>query len=182
MVGTFVRDTANFGYHSQATGQGIVINATVYNLTTKSSSENTAITYSDFPWLTTFLDYLPYMVFTNMFAIFYLETISMTKKTARKQDSDKKVGHYINFFITGFYLIIFGLLILLPLINYGFQKPNVKGLPEYGGIGAKNYTNMNDTLVLATIQPYAIFLKGWYSQQTIYISDLNNWNALDTTG
>lgn len=63
-----------------------------------------------------FLDYLPYMVFTNMFAIFYLETICMTKSTAQKQVDDKKLGHYINGLITGFFLILFLMLILFSAL------------------------------------------------------------------
>jgi uncharacterized membrane protein YeiB len=61
-----------------------------------------------------FLDYLPYMVFTNMFAIFYLETICMTKTTAQKQKDDKWMGHLINIMITAFFVILFALLIIFP--------------------------------------------------------------------
>jgi hypothetical protein len=63
-----------------------------------------------------FLDYLPYMVFTNMFAIFYLETICMTKTTAQKQRDDKKMGHYINLMITGFFVILFMMLIVFSSV------------------------------------------------------------------
>jgi hypothetical protein len=58
------------------------------------------------------------MVFTNMFAIFYLETICMTKKTAKKQDDDKNMGHIINVFVTTFYVLIFLLLIILSVYKY----------------------------------------------------------------
>jgi len=74
--------------------------------------------YASFPWVTTFLDYMPYMVFTNMFAIFYLETICMTKKTAKKQDDDKYMGHIINVFVTTFYVLIFLILIILSISYY----------------------------------------------------------------
>ena len=63
-----------------------------------------------------FLDYLPYMVFTNMFAIFYLETICMTKKTASKRKDDKLLGHQINIFITLFFVILFALQIFFPTV------------------------------------------------------------------
>lgn len=60
-----------------------------------------------------FLDLLPFMVFTNMFAIFYLETICMTKRTAQKQSDDKKMGFIINYLITGFFILLFLIPILL---------------------------------------------------------------------
>ena len=64
-----------------------------------------------------FLDLLPFMVFTNMFAIFYLETICMTKTTAQKQNDDKTMGLYINYLITGFFFLLIGIPILLPFTN-----------------------------------------------------------------
>lgn len=57
-----------------------------------------------------------------MFAIFYLETICMTKKTANKQKNDKAMGHSINYFITCFYLIIFGLLVIVSAVNYNSKS------------------------------------------------------------
>jgi hypothetical protein len=39
------------------------------------------------------LNYMPYIVFTNMYSIFYLEVISMTKRTAKKEQNDKFIGH-----------------------------------------------------------------------------------------
>lgn len=85
------------------------INATVYN----RPDHTAASTYESFPWVTTFLDYMPYLVFTNMFAVFYLETICMTKKTAKKQDDDKNMGHIINVIVTTFYVLCFLIPILL---------------------------------------------------------------------
>ena len=61
------------------------------------------------------------MVFTNMFAIFYLETICMTKKTAKKEDDDKKIGHIINGIITIFYLTMFFALLIFPYFSYGYH-------------------------------------------------------------
>lgn len=75
---------------------------------------------------------MPYMVFTNMFAIFYLEVICNTKKTAKKQDEDKLLGHYINIGISSFYAIIFICLIIFSAIMYTSQVPNVA---LYDGIG-----------------------------------------------
>jgi preprotein translocase subunit SecY len=89
------------------------------NLTAKNETAVYTITgLTSFPILTTFLDYLPYMVFTNMFAIFYLETICMTKKTAKKTEDDQKIGHYINGFISLFFLFIFVLLCVLSNTTY----------------------------------------------------------------
>jgi len=69
-----------------------------------------------------FLDVLPFMVFTNMFAIFYLETICMTKTTAQKQNDDKKIGFFINYFITGFFFIVFGLPLLFRFISRKYNE------------------------------------------------------------
>lgn len=92
---------------------------TEMNLTAKNETPVYTITgLTSFPILTTFLDYLPYMVFTNMFAIFYLETICMTKKTAKKTEDDQKIGHYINGFISLFFLFIFVLLCVLSNTTY----------------------------------------------------------------
>jgi hypothetical protein len=82
------------------------------------------------------------MVFTNMFAIFYLETICMTKKTAKKQSEDKFIGHVINGFVTIFYVCIFILLLLLGMHKYGdnFSSGN--------GLGQSQYTLLADTAPL----------------------------------
>lgn len=84
------------------------------------------------------------MVFTNMFAIFYLEVICMTKKTAKKTDDDKNLGHYINIFITLFYVILFGSMILL---SYGFYNDTSVTLTTDGtvGIGKRSFTNFAGT-------------------------------------
>jgi len=87
--------------------------------------------------VTTFLDYMPFMVFTNMFAIFYLEVICMTKKTAKKQDEDKLLGHYINGGITAFYFILFGLFILMAAFKYNFTDPTIDA--NWTGIGETTY-------------------------------------------
>ena len=85
-----------------------------------------------------FLDLLPFMVFTNMFAIFYLETICMTKTTAQKQSDDKKIGLIINYFITGFFMLVIGIPMLLPLTNKKYNLNWNYNLPPAaigGGIG-----------------------------------------------
>ena len=81
MVGTYVgkdKSGKDKSLISQAYVQGIFINATIYEETQQLLVGD----YPAFPQLTMFLDLLPFMVFTNMFAIFYLETICMTKTTA----------------------------------------------------------------------------------------------------
>jgi hypothetical protein len=77
---------------------------------------------------------MPYMVFTNMFAIFYLETICMTKKTAKKQDDDKYMGHIINVFVTTFYVLIFLILIILSVFCKDVYS-------QSDGIGSISYIN-----------------------------------------
>lgn len=94
-----------------------------------------------------FLDYLPYMVFTNMFAIFYLETICMTKTTAAKQKDDKWMGHLINIMITAFFVIIFILPTFLSSVGlynveWNMNDESWRTDNNYQGIG---YTNMKTT-------------------------------------
>ena len=111
------------------------------------------------------------MVFTNMFAIFYLETICMTKKTAMKQKYDKRMGHYINCYITGFFLILFGLTMIVAAINYNVDSQvgpyDVTQSANLTGLGIANYTTTAGVQNVY-IQPYSIFLKGWYSDLAIY--------------
>lgn len=115
-----------------------------------------------------FLDYLPYMVFTNMFAIFYLETICMTKTTAQKQKDDKWMGHLINIMITAFFVILFALLIIFPTAGlYNEQWDNKKTAP---GIGFVDIPNYGPTYV----EPFTVFLKGMYSDVNIYSNVLTN--------
>lgn len=75
-----------------------------------------------------------------MFAIFYLETVCMTKKTASKQADDKWLGHTINIFITSFYFILFFLLLFCGMIKYNADDA-ASGVPGVtGGIGMEpNY-------------------------------------------
>jgi len=79
LVGTF---STNLIGESQASLQGIDITATIYQENQQPLFVVLGESYDAFPQLTMFLDLLPFMVFTNMFAIFYLETICMTKTTA----------------------------------------------------------------------------------------------------
>jgi cellobiose-specific phosphotransferase system component IIC len=113
----------------------VFINATVYQTSDTGLYANGTSIYGPFPWVTTFLDYMPYMVFTNMFAIFYLETICMTKKTAKKQDDDKYMGHIINVFVTTFYVLIFLILIILSVSYYNSKDVN----DHVAGIGSVSY-------------------------------------------
>jgi preprotein translocase subunit SecY len=137
LVGSYLPNK-NTTYESQALKQGIYIESTVYN---RNNTDITALsTYGDFPLLTMFLDYLPYMVFTNMFAIFYLETICMTKTTAQKQKDDKWMGHLINIMITAFFVILFALLIIFPTAGlYNDQWDDGKTAPGIGFVDIPNY-------------------------------------------
>jgi heme/copper-type cytochrome/quinol oxidase subunit 2 len=90
---------------------------------------------------------MPYMVFTNMFSIFYLETICMTKKTAKKQDDDKYMGHIINVFVTTFYVLIFLILILLSVSYYNSTDVNDHSA-GIGNISYNNAANSNSTAVV----------------------------------
>ena len=53
------------------------------------------------------LGYLPTLAYNNMFTLFYLETIQQTKLAQYKKRNDANLGHYINFLIGAFYLILF---------------------------------------------------------------------------
>ena len=141
----------------------------------QDNSVNTTA-YESFPTVTTFLDYMPFMVFTNMFAIFYLEVICMTKKTAKKQDEDKLLGHYINGGITFFYALIFVSMLVLSAFNYNMNAP--AGIVT--GFGNFTYTTESGSDAVALVQPYSVFLKGWYSQSPNYFIDLTYWNATAT--
>lgn len=122
------------------------------------------------------------MVFTNMFAIFYLETICMTKKTAKKQDYDRKMGHYINIFITGFFVILFGLTMIVAGINYNQNSPvGPFNYTDVGLTGIGTFTDSKSSPPVFYIQPYSIFLKGWYSDLTIYATPINSILQDNTT-
>jgi hypothetical protein len=134
LVGTYLSgNSAVAAETSQATEQGIYIGSTVFK--TQDNSDSVSADYENFPTVTTFLDYMPFMVFTNMFAIFYLEVICMTKKTAKKQDEDKLLGHYINGGITFFYALIFVSMLVLSAFNYNMNTPTPPAVGNFGGIG-----------------------------------------------
>ena len=82
-----------------------------------------------------------------MFAIFYLETICMTKKTAKKQDDDKYMGHIINVFVTTFYVLIFLILILLSVSYYNSTDVN----DHSAGIGNISYNNAANSTSTAVV-------------------------------
>lgn len=121
-----------------------------------------------------FLDYLPYMVFTNMFAIFYLETICMTKTTAQKQKDDKKMGHYINLMITGFFLILFIMLIAFSSVFGLYDLQWTRDNQEGEGLGAQKFqldNGISKEVLTTYIQPSTVFLKGMYSSVSIYATE-----------
>lgn len=108
--GIYNTTTDSFNTHNQVYIEGL--DNTNTN-TTYAEEQNNA------SWIPELLNYMPYIIFTNMFSIFYLEIICMTKKTAKKEENDKKIGHSINFFITAFYILIFAMLLALPSLNFG---------------------------------------------------------------
>lgn len=63
------------------------------------------------------LSYVPTIAYCNMFSIFYLEIISLTKLVARKTNSDSQMGMKVNAVISTFYLSLFLLVIILQAIS-----------------------------------------------------------------
>jgi hypothetical protein len=58
------------------------------------------------------MSYAPTIAYCNMFSIFYLEIISITKLVTGKTKTDSKLGMAVNIVISGFYFLLF-LLILV---------------------------------------------------------------------
>ena len=50
-----------------------------------------------------------------MFSIYYLEIISSTKLIAGKKKSDAKLGMLVNYVISGFYFVLFCLILILQI-------------------------------------------------------------------
>jgi len=98
----------------------------------------------------------------------------MTKKTAKKQDYDRKMGHYINIYITGFFVILFGLTMIVSGINYNQNMPVGPFNTDVGLSGIGTFNNSTASPTVYYIQPYSIFLKGWYSDLTIYATPINS--------
>jgi hypothetical protein len=55
---------------------------------------------------------LPAIVFTNIFAMFFLEVLSSTKQVVGKKQLDARLGHYVNgcitFLFTAYFAAIYG--------------------------------------------------------------------------
>jgi hypothetical protein len=55
----------------------------------------------------TSMSYAPTIAYCNMFSIFYLEIISITKLVSGKTKSDSYLGMAVNLVISGFYFLLF---------------------------------------------------------------------------
>lgn len=93
--------------------------------------------------ITTSLSYVPTIAYCNMFSIFYLEIISLTKLVSGKKKSDSQMGMKVNAVISVFYLLLFSSLIFMQLIS----------------------EHVNDSNNIA-IEVY--FIKNWFQMQTPY--------------
>ena len=90
------------------------------------------------------------------------------------------MGLYVNYLITGFFILLIGIPILLPFASskYNFDW-NYDLREEYGGIGASNVTfNVTSNVITTYIQPYAVFLKGMYSEANIYATEIDGSNLV----
>jgi hypothetical protein len=54
-----------------------------------------------------FVELVPSLVFTNLFAMFFLEILSSTKPAVGKEALDLKLGNWVNSSITGIFFVIF---------------------------------------------------------------------------
>jgi hypothetical protein len=55
---------------------------------------------------------VPPLVFSNLFAMFFLEILSSTKQVTGKKEADLKLGNAVNLLITGIFLLYFGLMLV----------------------------------------------------------------------
>lgn len=69
----------------------------------------------------TSMSYAPTIAYCNMFSIFYLEIISITKLVSGKTKSDSKLGMYVNVVISGFYFLLF---LMISLFQFGADQIN----------------------------------------------------------
>jgi hypothetical protein len=67
------------------------------------------------------MSYAPTIAYCNMFSIFYLEIISITKLVSGKTKSDSKLGMYVNVVISGFYFLLF---LMISLFQFGADQIN----------------------------------------------------------
>jgi hypothetical protein len=100
------------------------------------------------------------------------------------------MGLYVNYLITGFFILLIGIPILLPFASSNYNLDwNFERGTNYGGIGSSNITfnetipafnetipafNLTKNWNTTYIQPYAVFLKGMYSEANIYATKFNS--------
>jgi hypothetical protein len=89
------------------------------------------------------LSYIPTIAYCNMFSIFYLEIISLTKLVAGKIKSDSAMGMKVNAVISIFYVLLFSMVMVMQAIA--------------------SEVNQNSHIA---IEVY--FIKNWYQMQVPY--------------
>jgi hypothetical protein len=82
---------------------------------------------------------LPIIAFCNLFSIYYLEIMSVTKLKTDKLKSDRTIGNWVNISISGFYALI---ILTMSAIQLG-----------------SNMRNKSNQVI--SIEVY--FLKDWFS-------------------
>ena len=102
------------------------------------------------------MSYAPTIAYCNMFSIFYLEIISLTKLVSGKTKSDSYLGMAVNIVISGFYFLLF---LAISLFQYGADQIHINQTPDSGEVPPKQ----------TAIEIF--FLKNWYAMQTPFKSD-----------
>lgn len=67
------------------------------------------------------VSYAPLIAYCNMFSVYYLEIISSTKRQRNTNKSNQDIGHYVNILVTGFYIVLFFVMIAIAL-SKGWQN------------------------------------------------------------
>lgn len=67
------------------------------------------------------LAYAPLLAYCNMFSIYYLEVISQTKLLVKKNDSDSRMGKWVNFSVCGFYILLFSMIWIVQIVSNSKQ-------------------------------------------------------------
>ena len=93
------------------------------------------------------MSYAPTIAYCNMFSIFYLEIISITKLVSGKTKSDSKLGMIVNLVISAFYFLLF---MAISFFQYG----------------SDNINDRNNLYPAIEI----FFLKNWYAMQTPFFN------------
>jgi len=89
------------------------------------------------------LSYIPTIAYCNMFSIFYLEIISLTKLVAGKTKSDSAMGMKVNSVISLFYVLLFSMVIIMQAISSAKSNSDAIAIEVY-------------------------FIKNWYQMQVPY--------------